>query len=143
MKDYSGENRTYLKFVKDMDSLGKPCIDVTAEDLMNDEKNVKHRAHISLNKPVDPQTCIDAKFAVVGLKHDELMAEAKKFQAEKGLDIDGNICMFVKFVLPGSGDVAAAAKLAQEVLSLDLLKSMMDEALKEPKSAGFDAGCYE
>lgn len=106
---------TFFKFENGVPYLDfKRPVYVSAEELMNDAEMVKHQTRVSFNKPDNPQTTISASLSLVGVRHDELIVQAKEFQAERDLKSEDKDCMFAKCVLTLNDDLCATAKLSYE-----------------------------
>lgn len=115
MKDYSSNRRSFLKFKKGLATFAGTLGEAGAM-FKEDPRTITHHQRLSFNKPADPQCVVEAKYTIVGPKHDELMAEAKKFQAERDLNTEGNICFFASAVISSSDEAWAAAEPIYKVL---------------------------
>jgi len=117
MKDYSRTRRSFLKFRKGLASFAGTFTEGGLADVFKaDPRTITHHARVSFNKPAAPQCVAQAEFTIVGTKHDGLIAQAKAFQAEKGLNTEGNICFFCKTELSSSDEAWAAAEPVWKVL---------------------------
>ena len=136
MKDYSSTRRSFLKFKKGLATFaGTFGEGGLADTFKQDPRTITHKHRVAFNAPADPQCVVDAKYTIVGPKHDEFMAEAKKFQAERGLNTEGNICFFARGVIASSDEAWAAAEPVYQVL-------MAEEGIKRDlarRAGHFDA----